>query len=144
MEAIEFEVSGHQFRATKMSAFAQFHVARRVGPFITKLGDLEALASSTKDSSLNEVLASVEPLLEMLAAMSDQNAEYILNACLDVVRIKQGTSYCPVRSNGGGLMYDFLGLPEMAQIAWKVMEHNLAGFFTALPGSKPAAGVPAV
>lgn len=135
----DFTVAGHQFKCGKMGAFQQFHVARRLAPILGSLKEAFASAGAGKGMTDGELLEVIfEPMANAISRMSDEDAEYVLNACLDTVQMQQGTVWVRIRS-GKQMMFDFIGLPEMMQITVAVLQDNFANFFSGLlPQSTPA------
>jgi hypothetical protein len=145
----EATVNGSLYRIHKMDVLRQFHVARRLAPVLS--GVIEALKAAGLDPvklAADEApvavdpFAMVEPLSAVLAKVSDEDAEYIIGACLQCVMRAQpsGTGYAAVWVPRGGLMFHDMQLPEMLQLVWKVLESNLIGFFS---GRGSALSVPA-
>lgn len=144
----EFEVGGHKYTAGKLDAFKQFHVARRLAGVIPALGEaipalkIALLDAQGKDQDEAAIgfLGALGPLTEVIASMKDEDADYVLNECLSACKreVKDGT-WAPVRSNGV-LMYEDIELAEMLQIAWEVLQENLASFMGALPSTIPGTG----
>lgn len=125
----EFTVAGQNYKSAKMDAMKQFHVSRRLAPV------LAGIAPLLKDLKGADPLAALAPAAEAIGGISDADAEYILNACLDLCQRQQpgNIGWARVRSSGG-LMFEDIGMAEMLQIAWAVLSENLGGFFSGLPG----------
>jgi hypothetical protein len=131
-------VNGSTYRIHKMDVLRQFHVARRLAPVLG--GVIEALKAGGLDPARMmsgakpdvDPFAMVEPIGKVLAQISDEDSEYIIGVCLSCVARAQagGTGYAPVWVPKGGLMFADMQLPEMLQLVWKVLESNLAGFFS--------------
>jgi hypothetical protein len=120
---MEFEIAGNTYRAGKLDAFKQFHVSRRLAPV---LGGLAMVAGGEQD----RLSALLQPITEAVARMSDTDCDYILQTCLGVVQRQQGSTWAPVFAAGrGALMFEDIDLSAMMQIAVKVIQDNLGGFF---------------
>jgi len=140
---MEFTIGKDVYRAGKLDAFKQLHIARRLTPCIGPLVQLAAIdpekfkvekdaaGTVTKiDGDFNQV---VGPLANAITALSDEDVEYVLNACLEVTERKQsGGKWAPLRVNDV-TMFDGLTLPAMLQIAYHVILENIADFFSGLP-----------
>lgn len=157
---IEFEVNGVAYRAAKMDAFKQFHVARRLAPVLSGLVGLlatvgtpdenapegEPQAAQDGDSAVAatkppvDAIQALTPLAEALANMSDEHADYVLKECLRVVTrgLDGGTGWAPVTLRNGALVDTDMDMGTMLQIAFHVIRDNLSGFFAALPPMSPA------
>lgn len=120
---MEFEIKGERYSVSKMDAFKQFHVSRRLAPV---LSGLAASAAGGK----TDFSAFLQPIAEAVAAMPDADCDYVLHACLAVTRRKQGDAWVPVYNAGNkALMFDDIDLAAMLTIATKAIEENLGGFF---------------
>lgn len=126
----EFTISGNTYKAGKLDAFKQFHVARRIAPVLSGLGVFIEVAKV-------DPLAAVGPVAEAIGKMTDADSEYVIYTCLGVVQRKQpgvNLGWGPVTSSGG-MMYDDIDMAVMLQLVWHVLQVNLAGFLNALPDS---------
>ena len=136
----EFKIGKDVYRAGMMSAMTQFHVMRRLTPCLAKMAGLAGGGVKLKygedgkvediDGDLDTVLT---PLANALTAMSDEDVEYVFNACLEVAERKQaGGSWAALRVKGVD-MFDRLTLPVLLQVAYHVVRENLTDFFGELP-----------
>jgi len=124
----EFEINGVHYRSGKMNAFQQFHVARKLGPILARMGTV----LSTTDMG-QEWLNHLEPLIEAIAQMPEEDCNYVLYRCLAVVARQQGPElWSPVWSEQAKrLMFEDIDLAAMIQITINVLGDNLSGFFNA-------------
>jgi len=130
---MEFEIGGNTYRSGKMDTFKQFHVSRRLVPI---LGNVAGAVSG--EASFEDL---VQPLMAGIAAMTDADCDFILEACLKVVQRQQGTNWAPIYAGTNqALMFDDIDMSVMLQIAGKVIQDNLSGFF---PGKDAAKKPPA-
>lgn len=126
--SLEFEHKGVAYKVGKLDAMRQFHVVRRLAPF------LAALAGSIKPSQVGDDMAGLlEPLAGLLGSMSDADAEYVLMACLSAAERKQAAGGWAKVVAGEQLMFEDIDMAAMLHIAWQVLQHNLSGFFAGLP-----------
>ncbi len=134
----KFEIGGRHFSLTKLDAFKQFHIVRRVGPILTlllpNLAALKGASEATDESGRLEQMARVAtPILEGLSKLSDADAEYVLHGLLSCVEVQQSTgNWAKVFANGFMMIND-LELPILMQVAGRAFAYNLSGFFAALP-----------
>lgn len=144
--SIEFEVSSKTYRAEKMNAFKQLHVARKLAPVLSGLAPLfMSVSSAPDDANMAEVIAGhgesvLGPLAAAVSSMPDADAESIVMTCLDVVVRQDSGTWARVTAPGGGLMFQDIDLSEMLQITAKVIQDSLSGFFTGLPGASGGNG----
>lgn len=138
---VEFEIAGQAYRADKLNAFQQLHVARRIAPVMGAaitpelIASFKSAASEPEGTAALDGLSLFEPLAKAFGAMSDADVEFITKTCLGAVSRQQGPGWQRVMTASGQLMFQDLELPAMLQITWKVIEDNLKGFF---PTSAPA------
>ena len=123
------EVNGRSYSIGKLDAFKQFHVARRLAPLVQSIGSA-MLAAKNSDNQLERF----KPVLDLLAKMSDEDVEYILGACLNVVTRKQPDGgFARVRANGT-MMFDDITVADMMTLTMAVVEENgLLDFFLDAP-----------
>lgn len=130
---MEFEIGGNTYRSGKMDTFKQFHVSRRLVPILGNVAG--AVSGEAKFEDL------VQPLMHGIACMTDADCDFILEACLKVVQRQHGNAWAQIYAGANqALMFDDIDMSVMLQIAGKVIQDNLSGFF---PG-KVAAASPAV
>lgn len=124
---MEFELAGQTYRADKLNAREQFHIVRRLAPVI---------GHAAPSIQGGDGIEALPPLADAIGALSDENADYVLFGLLKCVQRKQqqGLGWAPV-CTGTSLMYDDITMPTMLQLAWKALQHNMGGFFDALPSA---------
>jgi hypothetical protein len=91
------------------------------------LGSLKDMAGKAFD---------VLPLAEAIAKMSDEDCNYVLGTCLNVVsrQIDGGRGWAKVWSEAAKKpMYDDIDMGAMIAIVVRVLQDALAPFFAALP-----------
>ena len=136
----EFTIGKDVYRAGKMSAMTQFHLLRRLTPCLAQLAGLASAGVKLTfdeegnvvdvEGALDEV---VGPLASALTAMSDEEVDYVFNACLEVTERKQaGGAWAALRVNGT-TMFDGLSLPALMAVVYHVVRENLTDFFGELP-----------
>ena len=124
---MDFEIAGQQYRSGKMDAFRQFHVSRRIAPVLSGLAAGAAGLSGAEPDQ--EFAAFLQPLVTGIASMSDADCDYVLHACLGVVKRQQGNAWAPIFiAQGNSLMFDDIDLSVMLQIASRVIQDNLGNF----------------
>ena len=125
----EVEIQGVVYKIGKLNAFAQMYVLKRAAPVLGRLKSIFDAADG-KDADLAAVLP---PLGAAIGELPDKSLEYVCNAALDVVDMRQdGGGWAPVRSNGR-LMYPDMDLLTMLSLTAHVLGDSLSGFFRALP-----------
>ncbi len=133
----EITIGEHTFVLGRMPVRKQFHVARRLAPlfsaFIGQAG-VDGLKNGLAD-------LQIQPIMDALATMKDDDCDYVLDACLSVVKIMQAGRATPIMASNGRLMFDDITMPQMLQIAAEVVMQDLAGFMAGVrsPSDAPAA-----
>lgn len=149
----DLELGGHTYRVRRMDAFKALHVQRKLAPILLALSrgaaaqaeHLESLPAGTKaeepaaedkkeEASLSpEAIGAIGrvmlPVAEAIAALKDEEAEYIIKTCLSVVDRKVNDTWAPMIAKGGRLMYEDLSPGEMISLARAVIRENLGDFF---------------
>lgn len=116
----DFVVGGQTYIADKMPLLPHaFHVSRKLTPIY---------------ASMRECLQSgnFEPLGKAIGGLSVEDSEYILGACLDLVKRKENGAISKIRA-GGMLMFSDITLLQMYEIMFIVLKDNFASFFSDLP-----------
>ena len=136
----EFKSGKLTFRAGRLDARKQFHIARRLASLLGELGSLADLQGALAQKDEASLLAVAGAVGRALASLRDDDADYILDACMDVVEVRQdgGAGWARLRANGV-TMYE-LDLPQLMTVAARVIQSNMAGFMAALPEIGSLAG----
>jgi len=140
MSERDFEIGGRKFKLSKIDAFKQFHVVRRLGPVLADLMPAMKDAAKLKDeASMSEaekfdmIAKIVAPVMMGLSKLTDADAELVMHGLLSSVEVQQAAGNWAKVSTGSMLMIQDLELPMLIQIAGKAFAFNLAGFFSVLP-----------
>lgn len=131
---MKIKLGEHHYFIGNLDAMRQFHVARRLLPILAAVGlNPETLSASVNQPISMEVILG--PVTEIIAKMSNEDAEYVINTCLSVVsrEISEGKANA-VMPHPGSLMYQDINMPVMMQLVVEVVKENLGGFFGGLPG----------
>lgn len=155
----EFQAGPNTYRTSKLGVITQFHVARRLGVAFAELIPIVKIYSEARQSANakgaavaqetgTEVAGDaatalllrvdftrvVEPFSKAFAALSDDDANYIINACLDACeRRQEGGAWARVRLAHGEIMFNDLSLGVLLSIIWNVLQESLDDFFAILP-----------
>jgi len=158
---IEFEQNGQKYKAEKLPAMQQFHVSRKVGPLVPPLvpiflevarsGILEIQTPAEEGEgkktlevpklNLDRLAMLFQPFMDGLAAMKDEDAEYVLATCLLTVRRRVGDAWQPVWNARAKMpMFDDLNdVGQLWPIAMHVLKDSLGPFINGLLMSQQAA-----
>jgi len=106
----------------KLDAFAQLHIARKLGPALPIVEGLVSAENAGKSKSLLIVL--------MLSHINDTDTEYVVKKCLSVVGRKQVSGqFAKIQSADGSLMFDDISMSDLLELTVAVIEENLGDFF---------------
>lgn len=122
----------HQYTIGKINPMKQFHIARRLAPALAAVGLTVAQLKELK--GLEDLAAVLGPLSGVAAAMSDEDAEYVIYTCLSAVqRVQPDGRGAPVTVNGEKrLMFEDMGMPQMLMLTFQVVRENMGGFMQEL------------
>jgi hypothetical protein len=148
---IEFEHNGQQYKAEKLPAMQQFHVSRKVGPLVPPLVPIfleiarsgvlaESPTGKAPTLDLSKLSALLQPFMDGLASMKDEDAEYVLATCLLAVKRRVGDAWQPVW-NTRAKMPMFEDLNDVGQLwpmAMRVLQDSLGPFINGLLTSQQA------
>jgi len=139
MEA-EFEFKGQKFKLSKIDAFKQFHVIRKLGPILGSIlpsfKDFKALESSKKHSALSEsdkfdkIAKIAQPFLKGMSELSKEDSEMVLLGLLSAAEVYQPEHKLWARvAKDDVMLMQNLNLPTMFMVAYQAMMFNLSNFF---------------
>lgn len=133
----QISVGGREFVISKMDAFKQFHVVRRLGPI---LGDIIPVAkkiksvdAGTEDEKFGAIAEVIKPIMDGLSKLSDEDANKVLLSLLSCVEVKQVHGNWARLVVSDNLMIQDMDLPTMLQVAGQAFAFNLQSFFTIAP-----------
>lgn len=133
---MDFSIDGIEYKASKVDAVKQFHLARRLSPFLEAIIPLVAkvkagaLSVEDNESTFDALIEGYAPFAKMMADMPDEQADYILFGLLACVKQKQsnGLGWANVTS-GNALMFQNINVVQMMKMAYHALVENLADFF---------------
>lgn len=130
--ATEIEIRGVKYRIGKLSAVSQFHVSRKIAPLLPSLVALwEGALKSEKplQESLGEVVGLSAPFLDVLSGLPDDQLDYVISECMNVVSRRDGNTAFPVWSaSGRAPMYEDVDMAVMLQLTVRVIADSLGPF----------------
>jgi hypothetical protein len=135
----EIEIAGQAYLCGKMPARKQFHVARRLTPIIKHLTPLFAARPQilTQDSNgalvpqfgAINIFDGIAALTDTIGEISDDDADYVIDNCLAVVKFNSGGGWAPLTAPNGGLMLQQADdLATQLRLVWEVLSENLSNF----------------
>jgi hypothetical protein len=136
----EIEISGQTYRIGSIAAMRQLHIVRRVAPALVGVLGLSSIKAAA-DGNLNfrELIDKLEPFMEALGAMKDEDVDYVMDNCLAVVERKvPGDRGWQRVGTTQALMYDDIDLLVMLRLSWEAGRENLEGFIVAFQQMFPS------
>ncbi|WP_205168876.1 phage tail assembly chaperone [Burkholderia sp. LMG 13014] len=134
--ATEKEVGGQRYQLGKMSAMQQFHVSRRIATVLPSLirTYIDMTSSDVPLTKNLKLLAtSIEPVMDALSQLKDEDAEYVVSACLRVVERQREGGWARVWSPTQNVcMYDDIDMGSMLTLTGFVIMENLGPFIQGL------------
>lgn len=129
------EINSIKYDIGRLSPLKQFHLVRRIVPLLAKSSEGIAALQSGAAQSSGDLAKMILPMVDELARMPDEEAEYIIFTCLSVVRRDSGGSgWSPVLTRENTLMFEDIGMEAMLKLVAEVVKVNLSGFFAGLGG----------
>jgi hypothetical protein len=105
---------------------------RRLAPLLAQMGVSLQTIQSGISADLTDFLPALGPITNALAKISDDDANYIIFTCLEVVSRQSGEKWSRITS-GMNLMYDDIDMPTMLRLVVEVLKVNLGSFMQGLP-----------
>jgi hypothetical protein len=141
---VEFTIGSTVYRTDRpLDAFQQDKVLRRISPvFAALVGSMNTSSLDQIADAGNALLGNIGPLAEALSQIKDADSDYVLKTCLGVVS-RQATgaaTWSKLTTPSGDLMFQDIGLLDVYQIVFRVLQENLAGFFAGLATPSSEAG----
>lgn len=137
----DFTIGDTNFKLHKLDAFKQFHIARRIAPVLSKfipvMNEIAKFSKKgsklTEDQKFDQIALMAKPILDGLAALSEEDANKLLLSLLAAVEMEQKPAGWAYVVRGDTLIFQTMELPTMLQLAGRSFMYNLGGFMSALP-----------
>jgi hypothetical protein len=138
MSERDFSINGVDFKLSKIDAFKQFHIVRRLGPI---LGDIIPAVKGFKgvkedmseDEKFEAIALLAKPIMDGLSKLSDEDSNRVLLGLLSAIEMKQESGNWARIARDETLMISNLELPVMLQCAARAFAYNLSSFFALAP-----------
>lgn len=134
--ALEIDLNGHRYSIGKLSAKQQFHVSRRIAPIVPTLIPVFARLAVGGRGIIEDPggMADVlQPLADGLAGMKDEDADYVLDTCMQVVQRKQEHGWTSIWSASQRVpMFQDIDLGVMLPLMLRVIVGSLGPFIQGL------------
>lgn len=130
MSTPEVQIGDNVYQIGKLAAMTQFHCVRRIGPVLAVMGvsitEMAAAGKTMNDEA--DMLSIMGTVSDVVAKMSNEDVEYVIYACLAVVRRRQGERFMPVMT-GKSFQFQDIDMNAMMRLTVEVLKENLGGFF---------------
>lgn len=135
-------IGGHDYTIGRLNALDQLHVSRKIAPIIPNImpiltevakGDLEKVIESIEAdenaelAGLEPLAKALEPFMEAIAKMPEEDVNYVVHKCLSVVK-RNGAVVC----RGNSIMFDDLDMNHLLPLTVAVIRTNLGNFIQGL------------
>src|SRR5258707_352617 len=119
----DFEVGGRKFKLSKIDAFKQFHIARRISPILAdilptlkdpkKYTTVESVEALSEDQKLEMVAKFAGPIMTGFSKLSEADADAVLKGLLSSVEMQQTAGNWARVVQGEMVMLQDLELPML-------------------------------
>ena len=135
-------IGGHDYTIGRLNALDQLHVSRKIAPIVPNImpiltevakGDLEKVIESIEAdenaelAGLEPLAKALEPFMEAIAKMPEDDVNYVIYKCLSVVK-RGGAVVC----RGESIMFDDLDMNHLLPLTVAVIRTNLGNFIQGL------------
>lgn len=135
-------IGGHDYAIGRLNALDQLHVSRKIAPIVPNImpiltevakGDLEKVIESIEADEnaelggLEPLAKALEPFMEAIAKMPEDDVNYVIYKCLSVVK-RNGAVVC----RGESIMFDDLDMNHLLPLTVAVIRTNLGNFIQGL------------
>lgn len=121
--AAETQVGDHYYHLSKLDVRTQLQLVWRFGSRVGPYVDMR---------SVENPLRGFLPLFMTLSLLPGDNADYIVQTCLNGVQRKEGAAWAKLTASNGSIMFADLGVEEIHTLVDKMLEYNLGAFFATL------------
>jgi hypothetical protein len=134
--ATEVEFAGNRYQLGRLDAMTQFHVSRRIAPVLPPLirTYMELAASdSPLTKNLGLLATSVQPVMDAISQLKDDDAEYVVGKCMAVVERQHMAGWAKVWSPVHKVsLFDDIDVGVMLELTVRVVMENLGPFISGL------------
>jgi len=130
-----FDTGGHTYRISKLNAFDQFNIARRLSQALVPLGNLRQAADERPDDK-----ALALAFVTLAANLAEDDVTKSMTTLLASVErsLGAGQGWARITTPQGTLMYEDIDLVDLNVIIVKTLDANrLIDFFVAPPSGSP-------
>lgn len=134
MNEREFSIGDKNFKLSKIDAFKQFHIVRRIAPILADLIPMATKFSKlTPEQMQQDQFESLAPIMNGISRLSDADADLVMLGLLSAVEIQQSSGGWARIAVGQNMMFGDLDLNTMLNVAGRAFMYNMASFFAGMP-----------
>lgn len=135
----EITIDDQVYSIGKMDAMQQLHATRRLAPFLLAMLKAGTLRNGSKFDLNNFLNDTGDDLSRILSEMPDKQFEDIIWPCMEVIRMKQGPGWAPIKVMGQKMFqFQHIDGAVMLQLTIETLKANLALFFSGIMKSLKA------
>lgn len=163
---MEVVIGSDTYRTGRIDARKQFHLSRKLLPLVMSLGKglagnrevqslldesgLDSAAVASKVSAgapvekkdaltiIDVIMSALAPASGVIAQMSEEDMDYVINTCLRVCERKVGNGWAPCMAVGSTkLMFDDMEMLVLIRLATAVVVENIGSFFLESQSKSP-------
>lgn len=140
------EINDNTYQINKLSLFDQIHIARKIAPVMSGLGQTITLIQKQIEEMREEeaggedifsriIWDSSGPITEALSKMPEDDTNFVIKKCLAVVtRLdKSSGRYSKILASNGTPMFDDIDMMTTIRLVWEVVQDNLGNFSLSRP-----------
>jgi len=146
--AREIKLGENLYSIGRLSAMQQLHVSRRIAPIVPALIPVFLrIRGKPIGEDLEGLAEALQPLAEGLAALKDEDAEYVIGTCMSAVQRQQSTGWARTWViEQKRFMFEDMDMGVILPLVVQVITANLGPFISGLltsQASSPASAEPA-
>ena len=123
----EFTIKGRAYRSGKMDLRKSFFVRNRIAVVYPAFAGAKAVMGS-------DPILAAGYITSAMRRLSDEDWAYVIDACLDLVQVQQGSMMVPIKTQGAStLQFADMTLDDVDLIVFNVLFEHYAPFIGALP-----------
>lgn len=141
----EIKLGDNLYSIGRLSAMQQLHVSRRIAPIIPALLPVFVrLRGKGMGEDLDGLAEALQPLADGLAALKDEDAEYVVGNCMSAVQRQQSTGWARTWAiEQKRFMFEDMDMGVILPLVVQVIVANLGPFIQGLLTSQASSPEPA-
>lgn len=128
-----YQIGTYFYQAGRLNALQQLHVTRRLMPVLTSAQSLGEAFFADDQGVMQMDFEKLDPIVEAFAQMKDEDVDYVIGHCLNVVtraNSPDGPWVAVWNAPAKRPMYDDIDMMTMLRIVGMVVQDVFRDFFT--------------